>query len=432
MKTYIKLMLVLAVLFVGTANEVCAEAISPGNIIINGGTKSGEGYSYILKDGTATAGTIAVSVSERTVTLTITPAASYMTKKGLILAEKMLNAANLAPRRAPNLANKIEGEMYTYGTTTAITSVTNPNVADYVFTVPENYDGAYVTVTFVKVETDVTFITSLDEIDVTNNPSGYYKLSRDISASDNTSITGFTGTLDGNYHKIIGITSPIFTTLTGGTVKNVTFEGVNISSGDGDGDAGAVCCKADGATRIYNCGILPTTTSYSNDEITGFSGSSVSGTRYVGSLVGLLDGTARVINCYSFATVSGGTWGAGIVGYNSSSSTRSDLRTMVMNCMFYGEISSNSKLSPIYGGEKITNVSNLNGYNYYRFDANYSKNNNITDYNCALAAEERYLTRFEYFRNTLNSNRELAAWYATGDPTDGKGIGNTCKMAKWV
>ena len=426
MKTYIKLMFVLAALFIGAANELCAQAIPAGNIIINGGTKSGD--DYIIKDGTATAGTIAVSVSERTVTLTITPAAGYMTKKGLILAERMLNPASSAPRRAPNLANKIEGEMYTSGTTTTITSVTNPNVADYVFTVPANYDGAYVTVTFVKVETDVTFITSLDEIDITNNASGYYKLSRDIDATGNTSITGFTGTLDGNDHKIFGITNPIFSTLTGGTVKNVTFEGVNINSGDNDGDAGAVCCKANGATRIYNCGVLPTNTSYTNGEITGFTGSSVIGTRYVGSLVGFLDGEARVINCFSYANVSGGTEVGGIVGHNNVATTSAtdNQKTMVLNCMFYGEVSGTS-IAPIYNGAIITNDGDANGvnnFNYFWAGASYVRNINV--YNCALSAETRYLQRFEFFRHLLNSNRELAAWWVQGAGFEKK------EMAKWV
>ena len=221
--------------------------------------------------------------------------------------------------------------------------------------------------------------------------------------------------IDGELNTFSGFNKALVAYANGATIKNVILDNVSIGE-NANGNAGAICAEATGDTRIYNCGVKSGT---------------ISGTN-AGSIVGKLDGNARVINCYSFATVSGGTWGAGIVGYNSFSSTRSDLRTMVMNCMFYGEISSGTNISPIYGGNKITNVSNLNGYNYYRFDANYSRNNNITAYNCALAAEEKYLTRFEFFRNTLNSNRELAAWYATGDPNEGKGIGNACKIAKWV
>ena len=250
-----------------------------------------------------------------------------------------------------------------------------------------------------------------------NNMLASYILASDftISSSIGTEAEPFRGVIDGGLHTFSNFNKALVAYANGATIKNVILDNVTIGE-NANGYAGAICSEALGDTRIYNCGVKSGT---------------ISGTN-AGSIVGKLDGNSRVINCYSFATVSGGTWGAGIVGYNSFSSTRSDLRTMVMNCMFYGEISSNTNLSPIYGGEKITNVSNLNGYNYYRFDANYSQDNAITDYNCALAAEEKYLTRFEFFRNTLNSNRELAAWYATGDPSEGKGIGNACKMAKWV
>ena len=250
-----------------------------------------------------------------------------------------------------------------------------------------------------------------------NNMYAHYVLASDfvVSSSVGTEAEPFCGVIDGGLNTFSNFNKALVAYANGATIKNVILDNVTIGE-NANGYAGAICSEALGDTRIYNCGVKSGT---------------ISGTN-AGSIVGKLDGNSRVINCFSFATVSGGTWGAGIVGYNSFSSTKSDLRTMVMNCMFYGEISSNSKLSPIYGGEKITNVSNLNGYNYYRFDANYSKNNEITDYNCALAAEENYLTRFEFFRNMLNSNRELAAWYATGNPSEGKGIGNACKMAKWV
>ena len=250
-----------------------------------------------------------------------------------------------------------------------------------------------------------------------DNMFGHYILASDfiVSSPVGTKVAPFCGIIDGGLNTFSGFGKALVAYANGATIKNVILDNVTIS-GNENGNAGAICCEATGDTRIYNCGVKSGT---------------ISGTN-AGSIVGKLNGNSRVINCYSFATVSGGTWGAGIVGYNNFSSTRNDLRTMVMNCMFYGEISSNSKLSPIYGGKKITNVGNLNGYNYYRFDADYSRNNSITAYNCALAAEDDYLTRFEFFRNTLNSNRELAAWYATDNPNNGKGIGSACKMAKWV
>ena len=248
------------------------------------------------------------------------------------------------------------------------------------------------------------------------DPEGIYKLSSDILSAGNGLDITFTGTLDGNGYTISGLTSPLFTAAADGAViKNVTLKDVSIS---GNGNTGAVCCEATGATRIYNCGIISGT---------------VSGSGYVGGLVGLLGGTSRVVNCYSFADVTGGDTAAGIVGYNSYASKSNDLKTMVMNCMFYGNITGGTKISPVYGGEIITNTGSskgLNNFNYFYFDAPYSENGTITDYNCALGATDLYLTRYEFYRYALNSNRELAAWYATGDVTKGKG--ENSEMAKWV
>ena len=102
---------------------------------------------------------------------------------------------------------------------------------------------------------------------------------------------------------------------------------------------------------------------------------------------------------------------------------------MVMNCLFYGEIANGENDSPIYGGTEINNVEGgLNNYNYYRYNSSYSKSKQINKYNRALAMEEKFITRFERYRLLLNSNKKLAAKYAstatvTVEPDD---------MAKWV
>ena len=250
----------------------------------------------------------------------------------------------------------------------------------------------------------------------------YYCVVGDFSASGAAEITKpFTGTFDGGYHTISGIRHAIFNSVDGGTVKNVMLSDVSISSGT---DVGAIANSVTGTSEkmgaVYNCGVLS---------------GSVSGSRYVGSLVGTLgsstDGNlsyARVINCFSYADVSGGTNVGGLVGYNCYSSTSANLRTMVMNCMFYGDITGGDKVSPIYGGEIIDNLqdkSGLNTFNYYAYDK--LKTKAITDYNCALAVEEKYLNRFEFYRLLLNSNKKLAAWYATGSVDNADQ-----KMAKWV
>ena len=254
-------------------------------------------------------------------------------------------------------------------------------------------------------EPSYTDITSLSQI---TSSDGYYRLTADVS--DAPGVTEFSGFLDGNMHKISGKSAPLFTTLTG-TVKNIVLEDVSISGHDGN--TGAIACTANGAARIYNVGILS---------------GSVGGTGNTGGLVGLLDGSARVINCFSYANVSGGTVG-GIVGYNNVATTATNLKTMVMNCMFYGEVSGSS-IAPIYNGNIITNVgknAGVSNFNYFRLESSYIQNTTIAKvYNCALGAETRFLQRFEFFRNTLNSHRELAAWWATGS------MDNKDKMMKWV
>lgn len=267
-----------------------------------------------------------------------------------------------------------------------------------------------------------TTITSLSDI---TDPDGHYVITQDINGGT-PGVSTFNGILEANInstthmpYRIKNLSAPLFTTLTG-TVKNLVLEDVGISGHTGN--TGAIACTANGDARIYNVGILS---------------GSVGGTENTGGLVGLLDGTnatdkPRVINCYSFANITGGTIKAGIVGYNNYASKYNDLRTMVMNCMFYGDIDFESgSVYPIYGGLEISNDNNdddtkrLNNYNYFLYEAPFSEGRHITSYNCALAAEERFLVRFEFYRHLLNSTRELAAWYATGTATQSS-------MLKWV
>lgn len=260
--------------------------------------------------------------------------------------------------------------------------------------------------------------------------SACYKLGSDVSASGMDAITAFTGTFDGNGYTISNLGHALFNTVNGGVVKNVILDNVSISGGT---NVGAICNEATGDSRIYNCGVLASGSTAHTDTdgytyLTGCS-STVSGSNYVGGIVGLLDGSSRVINCFSYANVSGGSYVGGIVGYNNVATTASNLQTMVMNCMFYGEVSGSS-IAPIYNGEIITNDGDENGvnnFNYFRLESSYIQNTGITKvYNCALGAETRFLQRFEFYRHLLNSNRELAAWWATGSPN------NKDEMMKWV
>ena len=221
-------------------------------------------------------------------------------------------------------------------------------------------------------------------------------------------ISNFTGEFDGDFQEISTASRPLFNDVTGATIKNVIIGTASISGGT---NAGAIANSADGATRIYNCGVL---------------GGTVSGSGNVGSIVGSIAGTTRVINCFSYADVSGATVG-GIVGNNTvSGSNNGAITTMVMNCMYYANATGTTATSPIYGGNIISNAGStgLNNYNYYAYDRFTSP---ITAYNCALGARDKYLNRLEFFRYILNSNRALATWYVTGSEDDYASV-----IATWV
>ena len=305
-----------------------------------------------------------------------------------------------------------------------------------------NDQGAGTQTLYVELVSQAKEIHSSDEI---TDMNGNYLLAEDFSFSGFTSLgtstAPFTGIIDGQLNTLAGqsVPLPLVAYADGAIIRNVIFDNVSVSSAvtfevDNNNKTaiGAIAGVATGKTRIYNCGILATNSTVKTNEdgyteITSCS-SSVGGTAdYVGGLVGFLDGEARVINCYSYANITGGTTVGGIVGYNNVATTSSNLKTMVMNCMYYGNITSGNK-APIYNGQIITNRGDNSGvgnYNYFYSEAPYAENRQINTPNCALMAEGRFLQRFEFFRHLLNSHRELAGWWATGTYSKDE-------MAKWV
>ena len=253
------------------------------------------------------------------------------------------------------------------------------------------------------------------------NMNGSYILASNFTSSGSigTADNPFKGIINGNLNTLTLGGYPLVAYADGATIKNVILDNVSISSGNENGNAGAICCEATGDTRIYNCGVLS---------------GSVGGSEKVGGIVGLLDGRARVINCYNYADINSGSDCGGIVGYNNVASTSNNLQTMVMNCMNYGSVTGGNA-APIYGGAIIhnkyasTDDTGLNNYCYFLYDEEkvpYVKTIASDKYNGALGAEERFLNRFEFFRMTLNSTRNLAAFYVTGDANQKD------EMAKWV
>ena len=66
--------------------------------------------------------------------------------------------------------------------------------------------------------------------DIPNNSGGSFILMQDIAVTGNTSITGFTGTLDGNFKTISGLNNPLFIAITNATVYNVIVDNVGINN----------------------------------------------------------------------------------------------------------------------------------------------------------------------------------------------------------
>ena len=390
---------VLVALFIVAASETWAvETLTNNGITVYVDKIPGEGGTVSISSVTGT--------TDHTVTLTVEPATGYSISANLITAEPIVSPSSSAPQRAPGLMDPLE--------------VTGSGTS-YSFNLPSKYTAAYVTVTFYEGTIgEVTLINDLDQI--RSNLAGKYKLVADIDATGFTGIANFTGSLDGNYHIISNLEKPIFTTLDGGVVKNINLQYVKISQA---GPVGAIAGTASGYSRIYNCGILPSDNKYDASTETSYVKSTDG---YCGGLVGWLKDDSRVINCFSYANITGGTDVAGIVGHNEKvyetdgvsygSTTQTNggkyyrLKTAVVNCMFYGNITNGDNRYPVYGGAKMLNkgANGINNYDFYRAEASLGLADDA-HYNCSWPAKEEYLTQYEFYRYLLNSNRELCGWW---------------------
>ena len=262
-------------------------------------------------------------------------------------------------------------------------------------------------------------IHSTDELQSLN---GQYTLAPDFTFKDDFTSLGssgspFTGSIDGGLHKLTGLSMPLIAYANGAIIKNIILDNVTIGNAEDVPNVGAIVANALGETRIYNCGILSGSVGGGNTDD-------------VGGIVGSLDGSAHVINCYSYATITGGDNVGGIVGNNKGTTTATSITTMVMNCMFYGDITGGKTKSPVFGGNNIGNLQGggLNTFNYYAYTQLPTGHITAGKYNSALAVEDKYLNRFEFYRLLLNSNKKLAAFYASSTTR----TANANDMMKWV
>jgi hypothetical protein len=93
----------------------------------------------------------------------------------------------------------------------------------------------------------------------------------------------------------------------------------------------------------------------------------------------------------------------------------------------------------VYGGNIIANTGSngINNYNYFHVVEGMTLTaglNTLAKYNNSWPVDEKYLNRFEVYRNILNSNRRLCTWWVGGTdstyPSDA--LVETVGIAKWV
>ena len=334
------------------------------------------------------------------------------------------------------------GSQQTATTTTTFTVATGQNHTITAMAQLGSEGESCETVHAIVNPTTITTLQQLNSMTV----NGAYVLGADIENAGSYTTKGtdanpFIGYFDGAGFTISGLNKPLFGTTYGAVIHDVNLKEVQISEAS---DVGAIVCDAKGYTRIYNCGILPTNADFS--ETTRSSVAST-GSGSAGGIVGKLEDDSRVVNCFSYADVSSTGYAAGIVGNNTFASTTEvnngkyyKLRTMVVNCMFYGDITNGSSIWPVYGGTKITNAGStaINNYNFYSDSCHFASA--FQDYNCSWPAKYDYLTRYEFLRYLLNSNRELCGWWV-GAPSAPSTMATSAVqavpkdaslMAKWV
>ena len=249
----------------------------------------------------------------------------------------------------------------------------------------------------------VAIVSSGDDI---TSMSGYYVLASNFtppSSPIGTAEQPFRGTFDGSYISF-SLSHPLFGVVDGATIKNVRISSATVS---GTGHKGALVNEARGASHIYNCGVLAGSVTSSDAAAGGLVGHIVSGS------------DVRVVNCYNYATVSGSTYAAGIVGWNEGTvdgtTTVSGTGVRIANCMMYGDITNGTVKSPVYCGNHTNNQQKLTEYNFWRSRANLA----YTAYNDQLAiGKDETLERFPFYRHILNTHREMAAYFLFADHTD--------------
>ena len=267
-------------------------------------------------------------------------------------------------------------------------------------------------------------------------------LSLNCTLTDDINLTGkewtpigdyenrYTGTFDGGNHTITGLTvttsdqyAGLFGYIgSGGTVKDVTLEGVQIATTHSVGDVGGVAGYSYG--NIENCSVSG---SVSGSGMNGFAGgvvgyqsggfltgcsssATVNAGNIAGGVAGLADGGATLTACYATGNVtiesinSGGNFAGGVVGDNTNRST-------VIACYAWGSVTGSGSGTIYVGG--VTGTNDLG-----TLTACYHATGDVTG-----ASRSTGGVVGRNYKDNYGSSI-VTACYWNGTVTDGKGIGN--------
>jgi len=266
---------------------------------------------------------------------------------------------------------------------------------------------------------------------ISENPDGNYKLTADIELDETIStLGGFSGTLDGDGHKIYGFSMNIESgeyvglfedVRAGGIIKNLTVEYENITVADEITASGALAGRNFGT--IINCTVSGEISGKQNiGGIVGYNYSVIENTTVSGNVLAekYVGGIAarnflNIENCQSKASVYGNAYTGGIAGYDDngfiklSSATGNIYKngnyttseayyvgglvgyanyTDIDKCLTSNAVSGTSRVGGIVGYDNHatitmsssssavngkTYVGGLSGYSYYSdFDNNYT------------------------------------------------------------
>lgn len=173
---------------------------------------------------------------------------------------------------------------------------------------------------------------------ISKNLSGNYDLTEDLDASDietlTSAVTGtFTGTLNGNGHKIINLSTGMFEKLNNATIKNLVIENANVTTSVKAIVAGVI----ENGTTIENVHIKLSTISNNEASMGAIVGNAINstvkscsatevfvkGNNTIGGIVGNTSSGTTIENCYVTGKLQGtlqhnlGSRVGGITGWHS-------------------------------------------------------------------------------------------------------------------